>query len=74
VIELKIPVSPDQEDVIADYILEGGELGMVPDERAWMLAHARKIYPGCKILAADLNIEDVQWTLSLELRANVTST
>ena len=64
---LVIPVSPDQLEAIADHLLEGGELGMVPDERAWMYAQARKKHIGCKIIAANLNIEDATWALTLEV-------
>ena len=66
IMSLIIPVSPDQEDVIADHVLNGAELGMMPDERHWMIAHAQKMHWGCKILSADMNIEDAQWTLTLE--------
>ena len=65
-IELSIPVSPEQEDAIADHILEGKPLGMVPDERVWMVKHAKKAHPDHKVVSADLNISDVKWTLVLE--------
>ena len=64
--ELVIPVSQEQEDVLADHILLGTELGLLPDERAWMMSHAQKAHPGCKIVSADLNIEEAEWTLTLE--------
>ena len=66
ILSLTIPVSPDQLEAIADHLFEGKELGMLPDERAWMRAHARKKYWGCKILAADLDIEEGTWVLTLE--------
>jgi hypothetical protein len=65
VIQLSIPVSPEQEDVIADHLFGGKELGMLPDERAWMLNHARKKHPTCKIVKAELVIESAQWLLTL---------
>lgn len=63
---LTIPVSPEQEDVITEHVFNGGELGVVNDEKAWMLNHARKKYPGCKIVAADLNIPTLEWDLTIE--------
>lgn len=65
-IQINIPVSPDQEDAIFDHVFHSAELGMVSDEKAWMLSHARKEHPGCKILAADLNITKLSWTLDIE--------
>jgi hypothetical protein len=65
-IEILIPVSPDQEDAIVDHVFHGAELGMVVDEKAWMLSHARKLHPGCKILAADLNITIMKWKLQIQ--------
>lgn len=66
-IVIAIPVSPEQEDVIADHAVYGrGELGVVAGENAWMLAQARKKYPGCKILSADLNIPTLEWDLTIE--------
>jgi len=63
---LTIPVSPEQEDVIVDHVFEGKTLGVVSDEKAWMLNHARKAHPGCKILGADLNIATLEWDLTIE--------
>lgn len=65
-INLTIPVSPDQEDALVDHVLYGSELGMVPDERAWMMAHVQKAHPGCKIIAADLDLLLAVWVLTLE--------
>jgi hypothetical protein len=65
-IELKIPCSPDQEDVIVDHFTLGKQLGMLPDERAWITAHVRKHYPFSKILAADLDTNDAEWVVQIE--------
>ena len=64
--KLIIDCSPEQMDVIADHLLEDKELGVQPDERAWMLANARKQYPNCRILGADLNLYDGTWTLEID--------
>lgn len=63
---VEIPCSPEQEDVIADHLFYGGELGVLPDERAWMLSQARKLHPDCRILAAELVIESATWRLKLQ--------
>lgn len=65
--DIQIPVSADQEDAIVDHVFNGVELGMVPDEKVWMLNHARKLHPGCKILGADLDIVKLQWALTIEI-------
>jgi hypothetical protein len=52
--------------VIADHVLLGTELGMQPDERAWILSHARKVYPEGKVTAADLDIENGQWVVQIQ--------
>lgn len=65
-IELTVPVSPEQEDVIADHVLHGAELGLLPAERTWMVAQARKVHPNCKVMGADLDILNVTWMLKLE--------
>lgn len=67
---LRVPCSPEQEDVILDHLLFNGELGVQPDERAWMLAQARKQHPACQILSADLDLESVEWILTLRTGAN----
>jgi hypothetical protein len=63
---ISIPVSPEQEDVITEHVFNHAELGVVNDEKAWMLGQARKKHPGCKILAADLNIATLEWDLTIE--------
>jgi hypothetical protein len=63
---LTIPCSPEQTDVIADHLIYEKVLGVQPDERAWMLAQARKQYPTCKIRKADLDLENAEWILTLD--------
>lgn len=63
--KLIIDCSPDQLDVIEDHLLDGKDIGMVSDERQWMIAQARKQYPTCKILGADLDLENGKWILNI---------
>lgn len=58
---IQVPCSPEQEDVIAESLLYGKELGMVPDERAWILNHVNRKFPNSRVLNADLMIEDAAW-------------
>jgi hypothetical protein len=62
---IRFPVSPEQEEVIADHLLLGGELGMLPDERAWIKAQASKRAPNRKIKSADLDIENAEWQVEV---------
>lgn len=64
--ELRVPCSPEQEDILLEHALGKCELGVLPDERAWMLAQARKQSPGCRIVAADLDIENATWVLTVQ--------
>lgn len=66
---ITIDCSPEQMDVIADHFIENKELGMQPDERHWMLSQARKQYPNCRILKADLNLYEGTWTLEIDPRS-----
>ena len=63
--KLIIDCSPDQLDVIEDHLLDGKDIGMVSDERQWMIAQARKQHPTCKILGADLDLENGKWILNI---------
>ncbi len=62
-----IDCSPEQLDVIADHLFYNKELGVLPDERAWMLSQARKQHPQCRIVSADLDIGNGTWTLQLSI-------
>lgn len=66
-IELIIPCSPEQEEVIADHLFLGYALGMQPDERAWIIAHIVKQQPTGRVTSADLNIADATWTVQVSL-------
>ena len=63
--EIEIPCSPEQEDVIADHLLYGGELGILPDERAWIKNHVVKRHPNSRIMGAQLDIENAKWIVQI---------
>jgi hypothetical protein len=65
--QLVIPCSPEQEDVIADHLLAGAALGVLPDERAWMFAAVRKLQPTANILSANLDLVNAQWVVEIKL-------
>jgi hypothetical protein len=62
---LSFPVSPEQEEVIADHLLLGHALGMQPDERAWIRAQVARLAPGSRIAGADLNLETAEWVVEV---------
>ncbi len=62
---IRFPVSPEQEDVIADHLLLNKELGMLPDERAWIKAQTAKLAPGRRIKSADLDLENAEWKVEV---------
>lgn len=63
---VRFSVSPDQEDVIADHLLLGHELGMQPDERAWIHARVHTLYPGTRIIKAELDVPEAEWIVTLQ--------
>lgn len=63
--KIEVDCSPEQLDVIADHFLEGNQLGMQPDERAWMLAQVRKQNQAYRILSADLDEYNGKWILEV---------
>ena len=64
--EVRIPCSPDQEDVIADHLLLGNAIGMQPDERAWIIANVRKLYPQARVQSADLDLAESEWVVQIK--------
>ena len=62
---IRFPVSPEQQEVIADHLLLGHELGMQPDERAWILAQSRALHPNARVKSADLDVESAEWIVEL---------
>lgn len=65
--ELRFNCSPEQEEVIADHLLLGHKLGMQPDERAWILAHAKKAHPNGRVIGAHLDLGTAQWVVQVKL-------
>jgi hypothetical protein len=64
---LRVPISPEQEELIADYAFSADkQLGIYTDERIWMIQQARKQLPGCVVKSADLDIAKGQWVLEVE--------
>jgi hypothetical protein len=63
---IRVPCSPEQKEVVLDHLLSLRELGMQPDERAWIIAQAKK-QGAVKILAADLDIESGEWVVDIEV-------
>jgi hypothetical protein len=63
---VRFSVSPDQEDVIADHLLLGHELGMQPDERAWIHARVHALHPGTRIIKAELDVAEAEWIVTLQ--------
>jgi hypothetical protein len=66
-LELQIPCSPEQEDVIADHLISGSALGILPDERAWIISYVRKQYPTAKIKSADLDLSEAIWLVQFDI-------
>ncbi len=63
--KLRVPVSPEQEDLLFEHAL-GGELVLAPGERAWMLNQLHKRRPKASIISAVLDIEEGEWVLDIK--------
>jgi hypothetical protein len=63
---IRVPCSPEQEDVIADHLFKGGPLGMQPDERAWIIAQVKQLGLKGRVKAADLDLASGEWILELQ--------
>jgi hypothetical protein len=63
---IEIPCSMEQEDVIADHLFYGHELGVLASEKIWIKNYLQKKAPGKKLLKAELIIEDAVWKLHLQ--------
>lgn len=64
-LEFRFQCSPEQEEVIADHLFLGKELGMLPDERAWIVAQVKRAYPNYRVKSANLDLENAQWVVQL---------
>lgn len=65
---LTFECSPEQEDVVADHLLNGTELGVQPDERAWIRAKVFKLAgPNARVTGADLDAASATWTVTIQL-------
>ena len=64
--EVRIPCSPEQEEVIVEHAISGLPLGMQPDERAWIRGQLAKLGHTGRILGADLDIEEAEWVVTLK--------
>lgn len=66
-VEVTVPCSPDQEDVIADHLLHGKELGILPDERAWIKHQVRAQHQDGIVVGAQLDIGNAVWIVQVRL-------
>lgn len=60
---IRVPCTPEQEDVIADHLIHGRELGILPDERAWIRQQVNKQEPSARIVGAELDLENAVWVV-----------
>jgi hypothetical protein len=66
-IDLRLPASFEQGEEITEHLLHRQPLVILPSERAMLMKQARQKHPGCRIVAANLDIENADWTLTLEV-------
>lgn len=66
-VQMTIPVSPEQEDIIFDHAFYDSELGILPDEKVWVYRKMRKKYPNGRLVESKLSIADYTWILTVEV-------
>lgn len=63
---LTFSVSPEQKEVVLDHLFFDSELGILPDEKAWIVSQVQRRSPGARILKADLVVEEFNWSVTVE--------
>jgi hypothetical protein len=62
---IRFPCSPEQAEIIADHFIEGKDIGMLPDERAWIISNVQKQRPGYRVLGAEMSLVDAEWAVQI---------
>ena len=67
-----VPLSVEQEQLVADHLLRGKELYVAPGERICLVNWVVKNHPGHIIESAEIDLGQGRWNLSIR-RVTVTS-
>lgn len=67
-----VPASYEQGEQIMEYHLRGGAVTILSSEKERLQRAAQRQFPGCRIVSADLDIENSDWTIVIEERGTVT--
>ena len=59
-------MSIEQEELVADHLLEGKKLYVAESEKVKLVQFVRKTYPGYRISSAEMDLENARWNLDLE--------
>lgn len=62
----KFKCSEDQRFMIEEHLFRGRRLEFLPSERIMIYETCKNRYPNCKILGANLNLETIEWEITLE--------
>lgn len=65
-IVLNFKCSEDQRYVIEEHLFKNSKLECLPSERIMIYETCKKQYPNHKIVNAHLNLETIEWEISLE--------
>lgn len=63
--KVTLPCSSEQEELIGDHLLQGKTLFVGPDERARLVRLVKQKWPGYRIAAAEIDLENIKWELEL---------
>jgi hypothetical protein len=64
--EITLPCSEDQIFMIEEHIFKNVLLEILPSERIRLYELIKKKYPNSKILKAHLDLEKIEWLITLE--------
>lgn len=60
------PCSLEQELLIEEHLLKNARLYVIPEEMPRLQRIVRQLYPGHRIAHGEIDLENVQWVLTLE--------
>lgn len=67
-----VPASYEQGEQIMEHHLRGGAVTIISGEKERLVRAAQRKFPGCRVVGAELDIENADWTLTIEHRSTVT--
>lgn len=62
-----LPASFAQAEEVTEHHLRGGPVIIVPGEKEMLVRAARRKFPGCRVVGADLDVEKAEWSVTIQV-------